>query len=298
MSDPVIRLRAALEGSGKNHRGRLRIFGPLLVLSGLGCAEDPTGPVLCDGRADATIVTFEDANLEAEIRTKLAVGSQADLTCVLVSGLSELAARGVGIASLAGIENLTGLVDLDLDSNFITDISPLSGLTSLTWLQLDNNSITDVGALSGLTNLTHLGLSLNSIADIRALSGMTGLTSLWLLWNSISDISPLNNLTSLTRLVISNNSVSDVGPLSELTGLVYLFLDSNSITNISALSGLTSLTHLILGYNRALSNIQPLLDNSGLGAGDLVALQSTSVSCTDVAALQAKGLFEVVSDCP
>jgi hypothetical protein len=39
-----------------------------------------------------------------------------------------------------------------------------------------------------------------------------------------------------------------------------------------------------------------LLDNTGLGAGDTVDLRSTSVSCTDVAALQAKGVT-VLSDC-
>jgi hypothetical protein len=40
-----------------------------------------------------------------------------------------------------------------------------------------------------------------------------------------------------------------------------------------------------------------LLDNAGLGAGDRVGLQSTNVSCADVAALRAKGVT-VYSDCP
>ena len=39
-----------------------------------------------------------------------------------------------------------------------------------------------------------------------------------------------------------------------------------------------------------------LLDNTGLGAGDIVYLQRTNVSCTDVAALRAK--VRVRSDCP
>ena len=68
-----------------------------------------------------------------------------------------------------------------------------------------------------------------------------------------------------------------------------------SISDISALSGLTSLTALYLEDNPALSNIQPLLDNTGLGAGDLVRLEGTNVSCTDIAALRAK--VRVRSDC-
>ena len=74
-------------------------------------------------------------------------------------------------------------------------------------------------------------------------------------------------------------------------------LSNNSITDISALSGLTSLRELDLSNNPNLTDIQPLLDNTGLGAGDGVTLLSTSVSCTDVAALQAKGVT-VGSDCP
>ncbi len=54
---------------------------------------------------------------------------------------------------------------------------------------------------------------------------------------------------------------------------------------------------------RDLSNIQPLLDNTGLGKPvpmtfwpRLVRLRATNVSCTDVAALKVKGV-EVDSDC-
>jgi hypothetical protein len=57
------------------------------------------------------------------------------------------------------------------------------------------------------------------------------------------------------------------------------------------------LTRLELSDNPNLTDIQPLLDNTGLGAGDRVYLLSTSVSCTDVAALRAKGVT-VGSDCP
>jgi hypothetical protein len=52
-----------------------------------------------------------------------------------------------------------------------------------------------------------------------------------------------------------------------------------------------------LTNNATLSNIQALLDNTGLGLGSIVHLGGTNVSCTDVAALQAKGVT-VHSDCP
>ena len=46
-----------------------------------------------------------------------------------------------------------------------------------------------------------------------------------------------------------------------------------------------------------LTDVQPLVDNTGLGPGDQVFLMNTNVSCTDVPALEAKGV-EVDSDCP
>jgi hypothetical protein len=45
------------------------------------------------------------------------------------------------------------------------------------------------------------------------------------------------------------------------------------------------------------TDIQPLLDNPGLGTDDEVHLQSTGVDCGDVAALAAKGVT-VFADCP
>ena len=140
---------------------------------------------------------------------------------------------------------------------------------------LNGNLITDISAVSGLTSLTRLSLSANSITDISALSGLAVLESLGL----------------------QSNSINDIGVLSGVTALNWLNVGFNSITDISALSGLTNLEHLRLHNNTNLSNIQPLIDNTGLsGAADFVDLKSTNVSCTDVAVLKAK-LVTVASDC-
>ena len=74
------------------------------------------------------------------------------------------------------------------------------------------------------------------------------------------------------------------------TSLRRLGLENNSITDISALGGLTGRQNLSLHHNPNLTDIQPLLDNAELGAGALVSLGNTSVSCADVALLRAKGV--------
>ncbi len=170
---------------------------------------------------------------------------------------------------------VSGFEGIGLADYGITSLVGIQNLTSLGSLELGNNLITDISPLRGLTSLEYLQLYNNSITDITALSGLTHLRDLTLYNNSITDISALSGLTSLTSLQLYNNS----------------------ITNISALSGLTSLTWLDLSNNPDLSNIQPLLSNTGLGAGDEVRLDRTNVSCTDVAAPEAKGV-SVSADCP
>ncbi len=262
---------------------------------------------LCSEYSGAAIATFEDANLQARVGAALSVGAEDGLTCRRVSRLTRLDAEQAGIKSLVGIQNLTSLTGLRLQSNSISDISALSGLTGLTSLYLAGNSITDISVLAGLTSLTSLDLAGNSITDISVLAGLTSLTSLDLAGNSISDISALSRLTSATSLRLGDNSVTDISAVSDLTGLKYLSLGGNSITDISAvsgltslellrlhdnsisdisaMSGLTSLTNLNLSRNPGLADIQPLLDNPALGAGNTVFLSGTNVSCTEVAAL-------------
>lgn len=285
---------------------------------------DPTESC-ADHDADA-IGTFADPNLEAAVRDALGVEADADLTCGLLATLTELTARNAGIADLAGAQNLTGLTSLDLSTfglsgepnsvsdlgplsgltgltvlrltgNEISDLRPLSGLTSLTWLALTGNEISDLGPLSGVTDLSRLDVASNPVSDLGPLSALTGLRSLNVNNNAVSDLSPLSGLTGLVNLFAFGNAISDIGPLSGLTNLVALNLGGNSIVDVSPVEGLTRLFSLGLTGNSDLADIQPLLDNSGLGPGDAVTLRSTSVSCEDIAALEAKGVT-VASDCP
>ena len=96
-------------------------------------------------------------------------------------------------------------------------------------------------------------------------------------------------LLALQLLELAFNSISDISPLNGLTSLASLDLGSNSITNVNPLRGLASLRFLFLPNNPDLTDIQALLGNTGLGAGDDVFISSTNVSCTDVALGDAPG---------
>ena len=154
--------------------------------------------------------------------------------------------------------------------------------------------------LSSLRNLSAPSAGIVSLVGIQNLGSggalTAGVESLDFTQNLTTDLSPLSGLTGLTELALWGNSISDISALSGLTSLGHIGLEQNSITDISALRGLTSLTNIGLGFNADLTNIQPLLDNTGLGAGDDLNLRFTNVSCTDVAALEAKGVA-VLSFC-
>jgi hypothetical protein len=53
---------------------------------------------------------------------------------------------------------------------------------------------------------------------------------------------------------------------------------------------MAALSRIDLRGNVQLVDIQPLFFHATLGEGDGVRLEGTSVSCTDVAALQGKGV--------
>ena len=100
---------------------------------------------------------------------------------------------------------LTGLKELYLVSEEISDISPLAGLTGLTRLSLEHNEISDVSPLTGLTNLEWLHVGRNDISDVSPIVGLTNLTWLAIYNNEITDLSPLEGLRENIKLVWHGN---------------------------------------------------------------------------------------------
>ncbi len=239
-----------------------------------------------------------------------------------LTGLTDLALRNRGLSDISPLAELTGLINLNLHTNWITDISPLRGLTRLVRLRIAENPLTDISALSELTELrvlrmhrhgdfiggqvprTHMGatgiLFTNAVTDISPLANLTKLVDLNIHTQDISDLTPLSGLTSLVELRLAGNSFTDLGPLRGLASLEYLELTGNDITDISPLSGLTSLMQLDLRFNPDLTDIEALFENPGIGAGDIVELRHTNVSCADQARLAEKGVevrTELFSSC-
>ena len=208
-----------------------------------------------------------------------------------LSALTDLNLARNQIEDVTPLAELRTLTSLDLYGNPVVDITPIGQLTGLMRLRLSSAHLSDVSALAALTRLARLELPGNAITDLGPLASLTALTHLSLADNQhLRDLTPLASLTNLESLDLGGTAVGDLAPLGGLQRIVSLSLAGTRIIDLGALLALSGLSRLDLRGNVQLVDIQPLLFHATLGEGDGVRLEGTSVSCTDVAALQVKGV--------
>ncbi len=242
----------------------------LLVLGLAACSQPSSKPEVSESAPVATpepteeptpeptpepVVVFTDAALEAKVREEMGK-PEGDITvaeaeAVLKLDLSnesfdDMNSQNGGIKDISDLKYFTGLKDLNLSYNDISDFAPLAELKSMETLGFTGIRPKDLSALSGLTNMTCLifdwtwnegsrqdgNVSLDfmsdmkdleifsacggGIKDITALGGLTKIWSLFLDDNAITDISALANLTNLKELKLSKNPISDFSPLKDI----------------------------------------------------------------------------------
>ena len=204
------------------------------------------------------------------------------------------------ILPLAGLISMTGLY---LDGNAITDISPIAGLTNLQGLDLWDNHISDISPLAGLIHLKDLILSNNNIADCSPLVANTGLGSgdfIHIRGNPLNAVSLSTHIPALLSRGITVEFDNSVGipdrnlraaiaaELGKAVGETITVEEMERLTqlaarnaNISDLTGLETATNLIeLGLDgNNISDISPLVANTGLGSGDYVHVRGQPPEC-------------------
>ena len=186
----------------------------------------------------------------------------------LLTGLTELDISDNKLTDekLTVVEGLTNLERLDVGKYYadpetyvLTDISPLENLVNLTELHVEGNNISDLSPLSGLSGLTELHFHRNDIEDVSPIVGLVNLEEIALGENPVSDLTPFASaeFDELETLYLWNCEIEDLTPLSGLTSLEFLHLYGNQVEDLSPLSGLTNLDELHLGEN-SISDLEPL----------------------------------------
>lgn len=170
--------------------------------------------------------------------------------------------------NLSGIEALSYLNELSLESNGITDLNPLSGLKALRELNLFGNEITDISALNGLVQMRGLVLWENAIEDVSPLADMLLLEYLDLDTNQVRSVSVLSQLSRLTEVYLYSNQIESLAGVEGWTNLEFAWFSDNQLSDISAIQNLSYLQELELA-NNLITDLPPLTGLASLSYLDV-----------------------------
>ena len=279
MFDPITRLTAALLA-----RWTPLVVGALLFALGCEVAENLTSPFATLGVTTASLPDGVE-NVEYSKQTLLAAGGDGSYSWALVSSSPPLP---TGLA-LAANGEITGTPSAAGIGAFVVQVASGDGQSATKTLTITVRSQPVLQA-SDLCS-ANPGYAIASFEDANLEATIRAA-----LFISAQDNLTCALVSGLMTLDAHSAGITSLMGLQNLTSLTDLLLDGNSITDVSALTALTSLTTVLLQDNSNLITVQPLIENTGFGSGDLVNLGSTSVSCADVVKLMIHGVT-VISDC-
>ncbi|KAL3136560.1 hypothetical protein ABBQ38_005806 [Trebouxia sp. C0009 RCD-2024] len=183
------------------------------------------------------------------------------------SGLLELVLYDNNISQLPDLSAFASLEKLDLSINQLRSMAPLSTLQapSLRELYLTSNKLSSIESLSSLCKLELLELGDNRISQLAGLDSLQSLRELWLGRNRVTSISGLSSLTSLRRLSLQSNRLTSMKGIGACRALQELYLSHNGISQLEDVSLLPELQILDVSNNQlksvtGLSSLQHLED--------------------------------------
>ena len=156
-------------------------------------------------------------------------------------------------------EDMLSIYELSGIEREIVNIDGIEYCENLTYLRIRNNRISDISPIANFKNLDYLNIRNNQITKLDALENLTSLTFLNFDSNQITDISVLSNLTNLRTLWGGYNQYSDINSLKNLINLYKIGIDDNQI-----------------------SDILPLVQNQGIGSGDIIFLTLNPLNNTSL----------------
>jgi internalin A len=184
------------------------------------------------------------------------------------------------VASLDGLQCLTGLTFLRIHTEVLSDLSPIAGLPIET-LEITPN------AVDGNDIPIH-----GMIADITPVATLTRLNKLNLAYNAITNIPPVADLKQLRSVILPGNQIRDLTPLGE-SGIDFLSVMDNPVAELGVLASLRNLVQLFAGPG--------ISDLSGLGfVRSLISLGIYGCTDSDSSWLSGRSTLQIlqIKDCP
>jgi len=173
-----------------------------------------------------------------------------DLSSLAGTGVTEILLYGNRISDLTPLKDMTQLEVLVLEGNNIRDVSPLKGLTNLRVLILGDNPIADFTPLAGIYDqLEDKDFELTDSATVQfadsaledAVRGMIGKKEGELTAADVADI------TCLDFYELDNKVITDLGGLEYFTSLEEIHLTGSAVCDLGPLAGLENLRTVEIG---------------------------------------------------
>lgn len=191
----------------------------------------------------------------AKLRIK---GGKVPLSDLPLPQLTELTLDGVGLTSLAGIEEAKVLFHLAIPRNAVVAVDPLTDLPQLRGLDIADNGITELEPLTRTPKaLKELLVAGNPQLDMSILPELTSLERLDVGRNGLASIDAFAPLIHLKKLDITGNAIEDIGVVERMPELASFMASNNQIRSLAPLARLVRLQHVILSYNR-ITDLRPL----------------------------------------
>lgn len=131
-----------------------------------------------------------------------------------LSALKSLESLWLGknkIERVEGIEELTMLKQLDVQSNRLTQIAGIDTLNRLNELYLASNAIESIDGLPTAGTLGTIDLSRNKLSSLAGIESQTGLEDLWLstnLFDKFDFLEHVSQLPKLTTIYMEHNPIA------------------------------------------------------------------------------------------
>ncbi|SMF34850.1 trypsin-like serine protease [Pseudobacteriovorax antillogorgiicola] len=197
-------------------------------------------------------ITIEQARTVKAVMESLDAESCMAIEDAIIrkNGLLNLAEYS--IQDITPLQNLRGIVELDLSNNRIAHIPNLSG-SDIRSLEIDSNGLTVVNFNFLPENMKRLDLSDNNIETIKPNDSDSELEWLNMSVNRLQTTIGLARLSSLSTLSLSHNFIDDLSGIEDLSLLKILNLSSNQIEEYSNLTDLREIQILNI-YNNPIIN--------------------------------------------
>jgi len=217
-----------------------------------------------------------DDNFEAYLEANSmgnGIANDNYVTTANISGVTNLNVSSQNITNLIGVGDFTALTELICAYNQLTSLD-ISTNTTLTTLWCQNNQLPSLD-VSTNTALTELICSSNQLTSLDV-STNTTLTALWCQNNQLPSLDVSTN-TALTQLLCNSNQLTSLD-VSTNTALTTLGCRWNQLTSLDVSTN-TALTQLICYSNQLTSLDVRNGNNTAISSGNFNATANPSLTC-------------------